>query len=161
MKGKITYIIPMVFKKGGKSDYREFKTQFDAAMNEFNKRAERVNKARKIVKVETTENQFEVFLESWGALENPSKALNVFSQALASMQIFKDFLDTQKHLLRNNGKAKQVVEETELIINDCILIQTLTDIVLGGELDESLQKKKARKEAKAEITNIVEKYMML
>ncbi|AGY75867.1 hypothetical protein [Clostridium autoethanogenum] len=159
--GKITYIIPMVFKKGGKINYRDYQKQFDAAMNEFNRRAKKVNKARKILKVETTENQFNVFLESWDTLQNPSKALNVFSQTLATMQIFKDFLDSQRHLLRNNGKATVVVKKAEVIINDCKLIQTLTDIVLGGELNESIQKKYARKEAKENVTRIAKEYMLL
>lgn len=155
------YSIPMRLRYAGSdTDYSNFQAQFDAAAQAFNHEAEKRKKARQIRQINTSSNGFTVVLESADELKSPSKSLAVFSRELAKMPTLAGFLDSQKHLLANNG-LPQLLEEGEEEFDDTVasILKTVVDIFLEEKVQDNVFAITVQREARKEIKEICRKFV--
>ncbi len=157
------YSIPMKFRYlTDKTDYSAYTAELGLAKDLFNKRAEKMKKARKITDIQYVSDGFVIILESKDELINPSKSLAVFSQELAKMDALSDLKDSQNHLLCNNGFATEI-ERDDKGFDDSNreILKTVIDIFMGANVADSAFVTLGRRDAQKKIIDACREFKSL
>ena len=154
------YEIPMKFKKASAGFvYSTMQRELNVGKEQFNEKAEKMKKGRKIREVNCKEDGIVIIMESQEELVNPSKALAVFSQALAKMESLASLKDTQNHLLANNGQAKEIEKDDSVFVEStCEVLKTVVDIFMNANASDSVFVIQGRREAQQKIIEVCREF---
>lgn len=157
------YEIPMKFKKASVGFvYSTVQRELNAGKEQFNEKAEKMKKGRKIREVNCKEDGIVIIMESQEELVNPSKALAVFSQALAKMESLASLKDTQNHLLANNGQAKEIEKDDSVFVEStCEVLKIVVDIFMNANASDSVFVTQGRREAQQKIIEVCREFHSL
>lgn len=158
-----TYSIPMKLRYASESvNYLDYQTEFEKGRELYNRKADKVKKARKITEIKYEPDGFIIILESKDELVNPSKALAAFSQELAKMNTLAEFKDSQNHLLCNNGQAAEIErDEIEFNASAGEILKTVIDIFMNASVSDSVFVASGRREAQKKIIEICKEFKTL